>query len=193
VLSNPVRKLFTRVSPILLVLSVSLNVIQGMRLLRLGDVLAGQASVLKEGSLISSLDVSDLSGRTLRINLASRGLPTLLYVLRPTCIYCERNAITVNKLARQVRGRYQLVGLSLSTAGLGEFVANHHIEFPVYTGVSESVRHEYGLNNTPETILVSPDGRVEKVWFGAYTDDVGVGIERALNIRLLASKQQEVR
>jgi len=66
---------------------------------------------------------------------------------------------------------YRFVGLSLSKEGLSEYVASHELTIPIYTGLSNETKKSYKLGGTPQTIVVSPEGKVLQDWVGAYSGD----------------------
>jgi hypothetical protein len=79
---------------------------------------------------------------------------------------------------------YRVLGISLSSDGLAEFVARHNLNFPTYTGVSAEGARFYHLRVTPEVIVISPAGRVLASWRGAFVDRTKSDIEQFFSIRL---------
>jgi hypothetical protein len=67
--------------------------------------------------------------------------------------------------------QYRFIGLSLSEEGLPEYVAKNEFKLPVYSGVSNTAKQAYKLSGTPETIVISPEGRVLQTWMGAYVGE----------------------
>jgi len=55
---------------------------------------------------------------------------------------------------------------------------------PVYADIKPEVRAAYQLGSTPETIVVSPDNKVMRVWHGAYENGVKQEIEKFLQVHL---------
>jgi hypothetical protein len=64
--------------------------------------------------------------------------------------------------------QYRFVGLSLSDTGLTEYVTKNELEFPIYAGLSPETIKSYKLGGTPQTIVISPEGKVLQDWAGAY-------------------------
>lgn len=58
-------------------------------------------------------------------------------------------------LSERIKGRYRLIGLSLSSAGVDEYVAQQGMDFPMYTNLSPQSIAAYRLGGTPATIVVS--------------------------------------
>lgn len=170
----------------LLVCSVALNVYLTFKVKRYENVvssLKGEGS-LAVGSSVPSIEAKDLDGRTATLAFNGEGAPTVLYVFRPECGWCERNSQSVNALAAQAGDKYRFVGLSLSSKELKEYAARHGIKFPVYTDLPFSVTSAYKLSGTPQTIIVSPDGRVVRNWMGAYTGEFQHEVESFFGVSL---------
>ena len=75
----------------------------------------------------------------------------------------------MNSLFRQLTRDYRFIGVSLDDNGLSEFLTTHHHDFSSLSNVPEMLRGVYRLGVTPETIVISPRGKVEASWKGAYT------------------------
>jgi peroxiredoxin len=110
--------------------------------------------------------------------------PSLLYVFTPTCVWCLRNLPNLVALSNARRSDYHIIGLSLSAAGVAEYVSANHIDFRVYINPAISSGGSLPFTGTPETFLISDDGRIEKAWYGAYQGKVKEEIEMALNVHL---------
>ena len=136
---------------LVLTISVGINFLQARYISKLLD--NGEQALAKGklaiGIRLPPLEVSDLAGvrSTLLYSIVSK--PTLLYVFRPDCVWCQRNAGALKALTDRVSGRFRVIGISLSEDGLREFVASHGMEFPVYSGLSRSAIDAYQLGATP--------------------------------------------
>jgi hypothetical protein len=167
--------------------SLAVNGVQGTRIFALEDALnQANTRVLSEGTVVEKLLVNDTAGKPKIIDYSSSVLPTVIYVFRPDCIWCERNSESINSLAKQLAGRYRVIGLSLSVDGLDEFAKEYHSAFPIYRDISQSSIVNYHLQSTPETIVVSTSGRVIKSWRGAYVGSIKSTIEQFFSIRIPA-------
>ena len=153
-----------------LVLAVSLVVLQRVKIHSLQRNLEEMRAKgnLQEGALAPPIKAMAFNGRAETIRFGTDSRPTLLYVFSPDCPWCASNTSAIDQLASKVRGRYDVIGISLKDEGLGPFLANHPLTFPVYKGISEETRNVYRLATTPETIVVSPEARVTANWNGAY-------------------------
>jgi hypothetical protein len=165
----------------LLALSLGTNVYLA---LRHRYVYAGEASE-RVGTRLPAFAVAALDGRSALIDWASDSRPTVLYVFKPSCVWCARNLSNIKALSEQ-RGRdYRFIGLSLSDEGLRKYVEDNGMGFPVYTRSHEpSGARNVVWRATPETIVVGRDGLVRDDWVGAYTERSQVEIESRFGVRL---------
>jgi peroxiredoxin len=118
------------------------------------------------------------------IGYADSDKPTVLYVFSPSCVWCERNTQNINLIADLKRESFRFIGLSLSDDGLQDYVGSHHFNFPVYAGVTPESAQMLGLGSTPQTIVISPDGRIQQNWVGAYASSIRPQVEGFFNVRL---------
>ncbi len=139
---------------------------------------------LKEGTAVAPISAYSMtSGQQEQITY-DVGRPTLLYVFSPKCHWCEINRPGIEALSRSAAGRYRIIGLALTEEGLAEKLKAHPLEFPVYTRLAAGVFKAYKLGSTPQTIVVSPQGKVLKNWPGAFMGRQREEIENYLAVRL---------
>jgi hypothetical protein len=163
---------------IALVASTGLNVVQMRTVSRLRA-----ADALTAGVRMTSLPVADLEGRRTELPLTG-DLPTVLYVFSPQCGWCDANHAGIEALARQVGGRYRFVGISLSDRDLDAYLHTRPLSMPVYHSPTAAAVTMYRLESTPQTIVLSPDGRVERVWRGAYAGRQQASIQYYFGVEL---------
>lgn len=111
--------------------------------------------------------------------------PTILYVFRPDCIWCARNLEAERTVAEQASG-YRFIGLSTTADGLTEYLDRNHLTFPVFADPNARSAKLLKLSITPETIVISPDGIVQKVWLGAYLGENAKSVEKMFGVKLPA-------
>lgn len=172
---------------ILLLVSATLNVLLGFKVGALKETVAALKSEgrLAVGASVPPIEAADLNGNPVTVAYAGGGeAVTVLYVFSPSCGWCERNLRNVEALAAQSGGRYRLIGLSLSEDKLREYVEQQKFTFPVYSKVPAAAKTAYKLGGTPQTIVVSDDGRVLKNWAGAFASPVKGEIEEYFKIQL---------
>lgn len=170
----------------LLLCSTVINIFQARQMKGLRNVIhtLKSESKLREGNAVPQIEASDLNGQPVTLRYEAEGPPTILYVFTPACGWCTKNLENIKAVAKQTSGSYRLIGLSLSGDKLGEYASDQKLDFPVYTDLPESVRSAYKLTGTPETIIISPEGRVVKRWTGAYTGPLQDEVERFFNLTL---------
>jgi hypothetical protein len=156
--------------------SLLLHYIQGTRILALETAVAelhARGRLVEGDPVPNLLHVSGIDGKTHDVDYSDG--PVVLYVFRPGCGWCQRNSPKARFLARRIAPNYRVIGLSLSSDGLPEFLRTYPLDFPIYTGLPASAITAYRLQTTPETIVVSRSGRVVTSWNGAY-----IGIRKSL-------------
>ena len=147
---------------------------------------------LQVGATVSPFSGTDVDGRRQSVSYEQNDLPVVLYIFTPECIWCARNLDNLKRLVSQKHEAYRFVGLSLSNEKLKDYVAENKFEFPIYSALPENVIREYKLGPTPQTIVISPQGRVLQNWTGAYVDSQQAEVERFFGIQLpgLTSKNK---
>jgi hypothetical protein len=116
------------------------------------------------GEKVPVLNALDLAGQPSRIEIR---MPTVLYIFSPSCHWCIQNENEIRVLADQLKGQYQVLGISLSREKLGAFVVAHKMTFPVYSVDSKAIQALH-VAGTPETLVVSQDGFLTSSFAGAY-------------------------
>lgn len=180
--------ILSRLFPIWLVFGVSLiiNALQARYIWMLQQD-AEQIRIsgpLRHGARVPDIPVLDLSGTPRLLSYANSKVPTVLYFFQPDCNWCEQNSDHINFLASHLSSRYNVVGLSPVREGLSAYIASHHISFPVYSSLSRDSLAPYHLGITPETIVISPNGIVDRSWDGAYVGTLQHAIEKFFSISL---------
>jgi peroxiredoxin len=161
----------------LLVVSVVLNLVQARRL----DAFRDPAPELSPGAAAPTLIVTTLDGRPTEIRFERQ--PTLLYYFSPKCPWCERNWTGVRALVAATSGHARFIGLS-TVPDVSTYLASHHLSFEVYTGLSLDTVRAYHFAGTPETVVISADGRIEHVWSGAFAGRSAREIEHTFGLVL---------
>ncbi len=164
----------------LLVVSVALNLVLAKRLVALRAVPSTAAPV---GARMPALDVKALDGHRVHIGVDHEALPTVFYYFSPTCAWCAKNWDNVRVVAAAAPGHYRFIGIS-TTGDVADFVQSHHLNFPVYWGVSADAARVYHFGGTPQTVVVSPTGAVVHAWAGAYAAKQQKDVERYFALSL---------
>lgn len=178
---------------ILLICSVVINVLLARKIqhLRYIEAALREDATLQIGAIVPAVEAKDLDGNPIVFPYGDLELPSVYYVLSPTCTWCMRNEKNIAALSASLVNKYRFVILSVSPDGLKEYLQQRHIAFPVYSQLSDRTFAAYKLGGTPRTIVVSSHGKVLKNWTGAYADDLKNEIESYFHVRLPGLTQVE--
>ncbi len=178
-------RMFTGVA-VALVASVVLNVLLAHKVRSL--IFERSATIaehqLQVGTAVPPITAKRLGGRQELISYQATNQPTVLYVFTPTCSWCSRNMDNLKTLLDKEGFHYRFICLSLSEQTLPEYVAKNDLKLPVYFALSPETLKNYKLGGTPQTIVISPEGKVLKNWAGAYVGDQKSQIEGFFRVRL---------
>jgi hypothetical protein len=141
-------------------------------------------------SLAPTFALETPDGPSAVLQWAADSRPTLLYVFQPACVWCSRNRDNLQTVLEHA-SNYRVIGLSLTQRGLKDYVARNGYKFPVYVPPNQKSIAQLKLHATPETLIVSPSGRVEKVWIGAYGGKMKNDIESTFGITLAGLERQQ--
>src|SRR5262245_19599021 len=149
----------------LLIVSASFNIglahALGARYARLNP-----DDVLRQGARMTPIQATSRDGRPITYAFSGSEQPTLLYVFRSNCEWCDVNVRSIRALSDAIAARYHVLGLDVSTID-ARATATHTFGFDVLTNPKNGeAYHRYGL---PYTCVVMPSGVVEQCWRGAFT------------------------
>jgi peroxiredoxin len=185
-----IRKIDKRAIPTvvsgLLLVSVAINVLLAHRLkysIR-AAYFSRQDRLLKIGTMVPPIAAKRLDGEPGLISYQGAQQSTVLYIFTPPCSWCGRNMENFKTLLDKGRGQYHFVGLSLSEKDLTEYVEKNDLKLPIYSGLSPETLTTYKLGNTPQTIVISPEGKVLQDWAGAYVGDLRSQVEAFFHVTL---------
>jgi peroxiredoxin len=169
-----------------LIVSVSLNVLLAHRVRSETYARWGRIAErsLQVGKAIPPITARGVGGQPETISYEATNQRTVLYVFTPACVWCARNMDNLKTLTGREGDRYRFIGLSLSEEGLPEYIAKNDLKFPVYSGLSPETLRTYKLGGTPQTIVVSPEGKVLQDWAGAYVADRKSQVEAFFHVTL---------
>jgi peroxiredoxin len=169
-----------------LVVSVVLNVELAHRLQTLNVARSARRAELlvKIGATVPPISAKRLDGQPGVISYQDAEQSTVLYIFTPPCSWCARNMSNLKTLLDQEGSHYRFIGVSLSEEGLAQYVLKNDLKLPIYSGLSSEVLKTYKLGSTPQTIVVSPEGKVLQDWVGAYVGDQKSQIEAFFHVAL---------
>ncbi len=184
--NKPLGRHLLTVGILLLAASVTLNVVLARRVYSFTQFQALNVSKrqLTIGTTVPPIVAKRFGGQQEVISYEGVGQPTVLYVFTPPCSWCARNMDNLKTLLDKERGRYRFIGLSLSDNTLPEYVAKNDLKLPVYSGLPPETLKTYKLGSTPQTIVISPEGKVLQDWVGAYVGDQKSQVEAFFRVSL---------
>jgi len=170
---------------VLLALSVTINFLLARDLSKLRNVVDAMKSEnsLRVGTMVPPIDGYSVKGEKQSLTF-NYDMPTVVYVFTPQCSWCRKNLNNLHSLIDNSGANYRIVGVSLSADDVEKYLEAEHLAFPVYTHISQAIQLAYHLGGTPTTIVVSPQSKVLKVWYGAYEGAIKEEIENYLKVQL---------
>ena len=183
---SPTRQRVFIAGLVLLGASVTLNVVLAhkVRSLLRPRSLEGSARLLEIGESVPPITARKVDGEIETISYSKSDRPTVLYVFTPACSWCARNLENIKTLRRLRGAEYRFIGLSLSREGVSSNLAVHGFDLSTYTDLSKDALEAYKLHGTPQTIVISPEGRVIQNWMGAYVGHQKSQIEAFFHVSL---------
>jgi len=140
---------------------------------------------IQPGESVPALQAKTNDGKPVSFSYGTSETALVIYVLSPTCQWCEKNQQSVEALASSIGKKYRFIGLSLESNDLKRYLEEKNVSFPVYTEPAITTYSSYKLGNgTPQTIVVSGQGTVLKNWHGAYSGSVKSEIEQYFGVHL---------
>ena len=178
----------------LLGMSLCLNLILGSAFLRTLRLPAdrtdkGQlAQPLAPGTHVPPIEAFTPEGERREVRFDGENRSTVIYVHAPGCYWCRKNAENI-QFVMEAAPRFRYISLSLQAE------AQFNARKPVLQVQSTLIRpsaatiRAYRLGATPQTIVVTSQGVVERVWLGAFTGAIGKEVEDYFGIKLPGLQQ----
>jgi hypothetical protein len=168
---------------VLLAFSLALNAYLGVKIKNLSaanDTVNPTAAI---GSFLETLDAHTTEGEPQTIRLTA-GKAAVIYIFSPECRWCERNLPNITYLAAKRNEEYDFIGLSLSRRSLDVYLKTHKLPFVVYAQPSAPAQKLMQIAGTPQTVVVSSNGRILHNWVGAYRDSIQHEVEAEFKVLL---------
>lgn len=167
----------------LLVVSAILNAVlayrlhrQELKFLRKVDFVVGDEMPVFTAAAISGT-------RATALNFQTDGRLTVLYWFSPKCYWCVKNINNMKSIAAAAGDRFTFLAVAPEDETLPEFIEKHGLHFPIYT-LSPEEQAKSLLGATPKTIVVGPDGRIQRSWRGSYNERLKPIVEEVLSVSL---------
>lgn len=169
---------------VILGVSLSVNLLLAYKIGRNGRPASQRAPALTAGVAVSPIQAQTLDGQRATISYNDSAQPVVLYVFTPQCSWCIRNLANLKTLTSQKGDSYKFIGISLTDKDLKQYIAEKEFSMPVFINPAKEATQQYGFGGTPQTIVISPDGKVLQNWMGAYADKQQVEVEKFFGIKL---------
>ncbi|SOC21830.1 peroxiredoxin [Ureibacillus xyleni] len=129
--------------------------------------------VIQVGDTAPDFELVDMNGKTHKLS-EYKGQGVFLNFWGTWCKPCEREFPIIDKYYQE----YQDEGIQVLAVNIAEtdFTVNNYVErkgltFPVLIDKSKSVMSAYNIKPLPTTVLVNPEGKIEKIITGEMTDE----------------------
>lgn len=174
-----------------LAVSVALNVLLAHRVRSVSHERSARIAEkqLKIGTTVAPIQAKRLGGQQEVVSYQDTNQPTVLYVFTPPCSWCARNMDNFKALLDKERSGYRFIGVSLTDQDLAEYVTKNELKLAIYSGLSLETLKAYKLGSTPQTIVVSPEGKVLQDWAGAYVGEQQKQVEAFFHVNLPGLKE----
>lgn len=139
---------------------------------------------LEAGTRVPAIEGKGINGERLKFDYEQDDRKTLLMIFSPKCGACKDNMPNWQDLVKGVdASRVRVVAVSLMPEGAGEYMTRYGMaDLPMIAEVDPEIRVAYNMVVTPQTVLIAPDGKSEKVWTGLLKDEQKRDIETTLGV-----------
>jgi peroxiredoxin len=188
--SSKIRSVWSHLTllTILLVCSVAVNVMLARKTKRLEASLDRFRSGkhLPVGLSVPPIELLSMNGTLSKISYSETTVPTVLYFFSTSCKWCDLNSQNIKFMGSSLKDNYRFIGICLDRdlKELSQYVSRNELPFPIYHTPSSTDWTTYKLGGTPQTIVVSPEGKVLEEWSSAYSLDSRVAVESFFKINL---------
>ncbi len=139
---------------------------------------------LKLGVSLPSLIGIGANGVTLAFNYSQASPKSLILIFAPGCKYCEDNMSSWKALTEvALSSKLRVVGVSLVFDGAYDYLAKYQIyHVPIISKFDSEIQRSYKLGRSPQTLVVSGDGKVIGVYNGILNNSERKEIEELLDL-----------
>lgn len=170
---------------LLLALSAGVNVLQAYRIYDLRHVISALKGEhqLKVGTRVPPLRVLTNTGKPTEVATSDKR-PLVVYWFSPTCTWCARNEANFRAIIRDAGDRFRFVVLTQSISKAEDYDALGRLGITVLGEPDAETNQRLRFGGTPETIVVAGDGKVDRVWSGAYQGRLQREVESYFGVAL---------
>lgn len=161
--------------------SLAGNVYLGVKVLRPPS--GSPRAQLTAGTEPGAFEAQNLDGSRAVIRPQDVAVNTVIYAFSPQCSWCEKNLDNLRALVTGAGNSYRVIGVSLDP-DVADYLRTHRVDFPVLVRPSLGTMTRYHLGGTPQTIVLSPAGKVLRSWQGAYGGNTASDVSDFFAIKL---------
>ncbi len=128
---------------------------------------------LKVGDQAPDFILKDMEGNSHQLS-DYKGQGVFLNFWGTWCKPCESEMPYMNNQYK----KYEDKGVQILAVNVGQsdflinsFSSKHGLEFPIVVDKEEEVQNAYGIDPLPTTILINPDGKIEKIITGTMSEE----------------------
>lgn len=123
---------------------------------------------LQAGTVVPRLNGLDLNGREINVEYGNDSRKAVVLVFSPHCGFCTMNMPNWKRIVDGLdRRSYRIVAVSIVSDGVKDYINQYGLtDVPIIAEVDPKSRASYEMRSTPQTMIISPNGTVEKVWTG---------------------------
>jgi hypothetical protein len=134
------------------------------------------------GTQMPDLRGFDPDGKPVEVLYGKDARKVLVLVFSPTCAFCDQNWPKWEQVISSLdRSAVRPVAVDVTSTTTAGFVSQHQLaSLPVFLKVDPRATLDYRFHLTPQTILVGPNGKVERVWTGVLNDSAMADLKQRL-------------
>jgi cytochrome oxidase Cu insertion factor (SCO1/SenC/PrrC family) len=122
---------------------------------------------LEPGATAPSFEAVAYSGERKRIDYPASGPKTLVFIISLTCDTCTRTVPHWNRLAREAVERARTLGVVIGNYDNEmDLLRSKNLAFEAVRFSHPNTQFLYKVTRVPQTLLIEPGGKVEKVVLG---------------------------
>ncbi|KON91506.1 thiol-disulfide oxidoreductase [Rossellomorea marisflavi] len=128
---------------------------------------------LQVGDQAPDFVLKDMDGNTHQLS-DYKGQGVFLNFWGTWCKPCEREMPYMNNQYK----KYEDKGVQILAVNVGQsdflinsFSSKYGLEFPIVVDKEEEVQNAYGIDPLPTTMLINPDGEIEKIITGTMSEE----------------------
>ncbi|WP_064090984.1 thiol-disulfide oxidoreductase ResA [Rossellomorea aquimaris] len=128
---------------------------------------------LKVGDQAPDFVLQDMEGNEHKLS-DYKGQGVFLNFWGTWCKPCEKEMPYMNNQYKKYKNQgVQVLAINVGESNflINRFVSKHNLTFPILVDKEDQVQHAYGIDPLPTTLLINPEGEIEKIITGTMTEN----------------------